>query len=76
MKPIQPLEHDHPLDPTTPLLSPVPDIAKETGIKPSTLYEGLASGKIPGAIRIGRRILVHRATILKWLEEQAQGVQR
>ncbi len=56
-----------------PTLATVADTAKKHGIPVSTMYELFASGTAPGAVRIGRRILVHRQVFTAWLEQQAKG---
>ncbi len=37
----------------------------------STLYSRATAGELPGAVRFGRRFLVHRATLETWLKDQA-----
>ncbi len=37
----------------------------------STLYSRASAGELPGAVRFGRRFLVHRATLETWLKGQA-----
>lgn len=34
----------------------------------SKAYELTASGQIPGVVRIGRSVRVHRATLCKWMD--------
>ena len=45
----------------------VEDLARELGISRHTAYAGLRAGRIP-AIRLGRRYILPRAAITKWLE--------
>lgn len=33
----------------------------------------MASGEVPGVIRIGKSIRVHKPTLLAWLEARAKG---
>lgn len=37
------------------------------GINRKTVYEAAEKGQIPGAIRVGRRLLFARGTVLTWL---------
>lgn len=43
-----------------------------SGIPASTLRGKSAAGKIPGLKKIGKRVLYHKATVLKWLDEQTR----
>ncbi len=42
------------------------------GLSKSIAYGMARRGELPGSIRIGRRILIHRATLESWLAEQAR----
>ena len=45
----------------------IPELATEYQVSESTLY-GLANqGRLPGARRLGKRIVIHRATFEAWL---------
>ncbi|MGI8857535.1 MAG: hypothetical protein ACR2JW_17515 [Thermomicrobiales bacterium] len=45
---------------------------EDYGYPGATLYEMAARG-VPGFVRNGRNIRIHRPTFERWLEEQAQG---
>ena len=47
----------------------IAEAAAEAGVSESTLYSLANQGKLPGARRIGKRIIIHRATFLSWLAE-------
>ena len=47
----------------------IPEAATEAGVSESTLYSLANQGKLPGARRLGKRIIVHRETFLCWLAE-------
>ena len=32
-------------------------------------YAMIARGQLPGVVRIGRRVLIHRDDLLRWLDE-------
>jgi len=61
------------VDQALPVLGSVAAVAQESGLARSTLYDGLSAGTIRGAVRIGRRVLIHRPTFYAWLAEQAAG---
>ena len=43
--------------------------AEMVGVSPATLY-GLANkGELPGARRLGKRIVIHSETFMQWLRE-------
>lgn len=46
----------------------VADAAKVLGIGRQTAYDLAAQGKLPGAIRLGRRILVSKIVLMRFLE--------
>ncbi len=54
------------------LMSTIRETEEWSGYPAATLYEMAARG-IPGFVRNGRNIRVHRPTFERWLEEQAQG---
>ena len=43
--------------------------AKEALVSTATLYSLANQGKLPGARRIGKRIIIHRETFLRWLAD-------
>jgi excisionase family DNA binding protein len=45
----------------------VPEAAGLLGVSRNTMYEALRRGHAPGAIRIGRRLLVSKAVLDSWL---------
>jgi len=46
------------------------------GYPASTLYEMAAGGMVPGFVRAGRSVRIHRAIFEEWLEQQARGDDR
>ena len=46
----------------------IPEIASEYQISESTLYNLANQGRLPGARRLGRRIVIHRETFEEWLK--------
>ena len=59
-----------PEEPTSrPVGMSIPQAAIEYGISESTLYALANRMALPGARRLGRRIVVHRPTFEKWLCE-------
>jgi excisionase family DNA binding protein len=49
----------------------VKEAAALVGISIRYAYELNARGELPGAYRMGTRILVHRPTLLAWMARQA-----
>jgi excisionase family DNA binding protein len=47
----------------------IPELAEEYGISETTLYALANRGELPGARRLGKRIVVHRPTFESWLAE-------
>ena len=45
------------------------EAADQAGVSTATLYSLANQGKLPGARRIGKRIVIHRETFLRWLSE-------
>jgi excisionase family DNA binding protein len=45
----------------------VMEAAVEAGVSESTLYALANQGKLPGARRVGKRIIIHRAVFEEWL---------
>lgn len=54
----------------SPVLLSVQEAAKLLCIGRNTLYAMLREHRLP-AVRLGRRILIPRASLLKWLEDEA-----
>lgn len=49
----------------------IAEAADQAGVSTATLY-GLANrGQLPGARRIGKRIVIHRGVFEEWLREGA-----
>ena len=46
----------------------IPQAARESGVSESTLYMLANQGRLPGARRLGKRIVIHRATFEEWLK--------
>ncbi len=45
----------------------VTEVARALGVSTDTVYEGARTGDVPGALRVGRRLLFSRAAIDRWL---------
>jgi excisionase family DNA binding protein len=54
---------------TQPMGMSVNEAAAELGVATATLYSLANEGKLPGARRIGKRIIIHREVFTKWLSE-------
>ncbi|GAB2542809.1 hypothetical protein [Spirosoma aerophilum] len=70
------LDIKHPTVPTPPDADPYGDFkwlaATCTGIPSSTLRIHSASGRIPGVVRFGKRVLYEKAVVLNWLRSQTR----
>ncbi|MDI6709473.1 MAG: helix-turn-helix domain-containing protein [Bacillota bacterium] len=51
------------------------EVAAMTGLSAWSIYNLVRRGEIPH-IRVGRRVLFRRSSILNWLEEQEQATKR
>lgn len=49
----------------------VPEAATLIGISDQHAYDLSAEGKLPGSYRMGRRVLVHKPTLMAALEQMA-----
>ena len=47
----------------------ISEAATQAGVSESTLYALANQGKLPGARRVGKRIVIHRETFLRWLAD-------
>lgn len=47
------------------------EVARLLGVGRDTVYEAANRGEIPGALRIGRRLVFARAKLLAWLGNPA-----
>jgi excisionase family DNA binding protein len=47
----------------------VPELMALLRISRNTAYEGLRSGQIPGAVRVGKAIRVSKDAVLRWLDQ-------
>lgn len=64
----------HPKEPrTAPALMRPPEVAEYLQVSRSKVYAMLAADALPGIVRIGTSVRVHRATLETWLERQAAG---
>ena len=45
----------------------IPELAIEYGVSEALLYNLANSGQLPGARRLGKRIVVHRETFQEWM---------
>ena len=50
-----------------PTLLTVGDVAELLRTTKKAIYASIQRGQLPGVVRIGRRLLVDRATLLEWL---------
>jgi excisionase family DNA binding protein len=55
-----------------PALMRPPEVAEYLGISRSKTYAMLAAGSLPGVVRIGASVRVHRPTLEAWLEALAR----
>ena len=46
----------------------VPEAAAIAGVSRNLMYELVATGQVPCALRLGRRIVIPRAAFHEWLE--------
>lgn len=56
---------------TVPIAISVKEAAGLIGVTPQHLYNLAAAGNLPGAYRLGRRVLVHRETFASAMAEMA-----
>jgi predicted DNA-binding transcriptional regulator AlpA len=47
----------------------IPELSAEFGVSEAVLYHLANSGQLPGARRLGKRIVVHRETFERWMQE-------
>jgi excisionase family DNA binding protein len=47
----------------------IAEAAVEAGVSEATLYALANTGNLPGARRLGKRIVIHRETFEEWLRE-------
>jgi excisionase family DNA binding protein len=47
------------------------EVAALLGVGRNTVYTAAERGEIPGALRVGRRLLFARSTVLAWLGQGA-----
>lgn len=59
--------HTVPAAPQPPYLTPA-EVAELLRTTRGAIYTVVHRGQLPGVTRIGRRILVHRAELLRWLD--------
>ncbi len=52
-----------------PIAMSVPEAATQAGVSEATLYMLANSSQLPGARRLGKRIVIHRETFEAWLAE-------
>ena len=46
----------------------IAEAAAQAGVSTATLYSLANQGQLPGARRIGKRIIIHRHTFAEWLK--------
>lgn len=54
-----------------PILLKADEAARLLGIGRSKAFAMIASGELPGVVRIGRSVRVHRVALERWLAERA-----
>jgi excisionase family DNA binding protein len=54
----------------------VRELSAMLGLNRKTTYNQITQGQIPGVRRLGRRIVVHRVTVLNWLRNGQGSVPR
>jgi excisionase family DNA binding protein len=47
----------------------IPELSAEFGVSETLLYNLANSGHLPGARRLGKRIVIHRETFEQWLRD-------
>lgn len=52
-----------------PIAIAISQAAAQAGVSEAVLYSLANQGRLPGARRIGKRIVIHRETFLRWLAE-------
>ncbi len=62
---------DEPTSSEVKILLDIHEAAALLGVKKTKAYEMAASGEMPGVVRIGRLVKVHRPTLIEWLAEEA-----
>ncbi len=61
---------------TAPLLLRDREAAELMSISREKAYLMIRSGEMPGIVRIGRSVRVHRPTLVRWLEERVSETQK
>jgi len=56
-----------------PLLVRPAEVARLLGISRSKCYALLATGELPGAVRVGQSIRISRVVLERWIEDQSEG---
>ena len=52
-----------------PHLLTTPEVSDVLRQSQKATYAMIARGQLPGVVRIGRRVLIHRDDLLRWLDE-------
>jgi excisionase family DNA binding protein len=52
------------------------DLARELGLSSRSIYEYIRRGQLPGVRTLGRSVLIHRPTVLRWIADGQGGVPR
>jgi len=47
----------------------VEELAHLLRIARGSAYRAVAAGEVPGVVRVGKTLRIHRATVLRWLEQ-------
>jgi excisionase family DNA binding protein len=56
------------IEPLVERLLTVPEVADVLRTSPKAIYAMVERGQLPGVVRLGRRVLVHRAILLDFLD--------
>jgi excisionase family DNA binding protein len=52
------------------LLWDLPQVARSLGVSHRTVKRMVAAGELPGVVRLGRRVLVSRRALERWIESK------
>lgn len=58
---------------TAPELLRLGEVASLMSISRSQAYQLALDGRLPGVVRIGTSVRIHRRTLLAWLDAQSRG---
>lgn len=58
--------------PDLPAVLTIPEVAQLLRISRGAAYQLARRGELPGTVKLGRTLRVHRDTVLRWLESQGR----